>query len=279
MDLLLNELSLEGQYSSIEDFIESALRSALKVIKDISSFDDILLFLKTKDVFEAKITENDTITNLLSCPPSLYRDEIRKFKVMIDKLVLEPYWEDSISQTAKSYSWNNEDILGTSLAEACERDKLVFSFLQSRFEDPFLEVYRNRKLVKIENILRGGELLEYLWKQKCITFEKYITTRFVGGKLNFTKFINNSVFSNIQIQYQKLYIDTFRKFEELNWIDIGRNDGLRYKSFNGILSGYNGSEHLMKFRASQGIRCHGYRNGENFFVLHLEVDHRLSNNG
>ncbi len=277
MELLLNELSFEGQYSSIDQFASTALRSAISVLNDLASFGELLL--KTRDVFSAQITTDNTFSDILSTPPSLFRDEIRKFKIALQTLALEPYWEDSISQYADSYTWNDEDILGSALAESCERDKIVMSFLQSRFEDPVLEVYRNHELVEIVNILRGGELLEYLWGNSLITFEKYVTTRFVGGKLNFTKFIDNTVLDAVQFNEQKLYIDTFRKFEAMSWIDIGRNDGLEYKPFTGSLPGFNGTQNLSKFRASQKIRCHGYREGDQFYVLHLEVDHRLSDNG
>ena len=51
MEILLNELSLEGQYSSLESFVSTALISTLKVFKEISGFGHLML--KKEDIFNA----------------------------------------------------------------------------------------------------------------------------------------------------------------------------------------------------------------------------------
>lgn len=278
MELLLNELSLEGQYSSVENFVSTALTSTLKVLKELSSFGQLLL--KKQDIYKSKITVHKTFHDVLKSPLPHQRDEIRKFKNAIVTLTTEPFWDETIKQDADStYTWNNEDIWGSSLAESTARDRAVLSFLNSRFEDKKLEVLKDDGSIIINNICKRDDLTELLWSKGEILFGEYVINHFYNGKLNFGKMIDQDNFLNIEPMEQKLFLDTFRKFEILPWNQIIKDKGLNYKAFNNSLPGYSGSHSLDKFRASRLIRCHGYRKGDTFFVLLLEIDHNLSDNG
>lgn len=86
-------------------------------------------------------------------------------------------------------------------------------------------------------------------------------------------------FSGIQTQEQELFIDTFRKIEELTWGQVYTDRGLNYKEFHGVISESFRDKKTYKFRASQKIRCHGYRENDLFIVIGFEVDHRISDRG
>ena len=279
MELLLNELTFEGQFTSKEDFIQTALANLNEILHELEGFGHILL--KKQDVMYTKITKSETLSDLMLSPPSIYKNEIRRFSLSLLKLANEPFWEDSMLQDPDiAYIWKSEDIWGSSLAESCERDKVVLSIQNSRFEEPILSVFRQNERIEIANILKPKELLEYLWTKNLISFGEYVKNRFSTGKLDFSKFIDDRNFQVIQSSEQFLFIDAFRKFNELSWEEIGRDGGFQYKDFNGTLSGFSSQNiNLKKFRASQKIRCHGYRDGKRFYVLFLEVDHNLSDNG
>lgn len=277
MEILLNELSLEGQYISIEDFVSTALTPMLKVLKEIDSLKQLLL--KSDDIFNNFITKEINFGELISKPLSIHRDEMRKLKRSIDKLSTEPFWNNTMKQTDSSYIWNEENIWGTSLAEAAERDKTVVSFLNSRFEDKNFEIIKDSDPIRITNITEKGDLPETLWQQDKIDFGQFVTSKFIDGKLNFSSFIDMNNFMSIDKKEQSLFLDTFRKFEELEWNQILKDQGLNYKPFHDSIPGYSGTHPLKKFRASRLIRCHGYRDSDTFFVLMLEVDHSLSDKG
>lgn len=278
MEILLNELSLKGQYSSVQDFIDSTLKTILSIFKEIK--DSGQLLLKKEDFFKSKITTNKSINDLFHDPAFKMNDEVRSLKSKIVELTQEPYWENSLKQDADTmYTFEGKEIWGSSLAEACERDKVVSSFVNSDFESPTLEVSKNDLKVTINNLTERGQLRELLWSERKISFGDYILSRYQLGKLNFSVFIDRNNFDEIQQCDQSLFLDAFRKFEDLTWSQIEVDDGFKYKSFSGTLKGYTGPKNLYKFRTSQKYRCHGYREEEQFFVLYLEVDHRLSDRG
>jgi hypothetical protein len=86
-------------------------------------------------------------------------------------------------------------------------------------------------------------------------------------------------FSRIQSAEQSLFVDTFRKFEELTWDQIHDDKGLDYKEYHGIIGTCYRDIKIYKFRASQKFRCHGYREKDSFVVIGFETDHKLSDRG
>ncbi len=86
-------------------------------------------------------------------------------------------------------------------------------------------------------------------------------------------------FSTVQSAEQDLFIDTFRKFEALTWEQIRTDKGLNYKEYHGIFDTSCRDIKTYKFRASQKIRCHGYRENDLFIVIGFETDHKLSDRG
>ncbi|MFS2887921.1 hypothetical protein AAH095_13845 [Phocaeicola vulgatus] len=61
---------------------------------------------------------------------------------------------------------------------------------------------------------------------------RYITIRFSGGKLDFSLINDTLGFSLIDGENQNEFIDSFRKFEELDWNAIATDNGLDYKPYN-----------------------------------------------
>ena len=65
-----------------------------------------------------------------------------------------------------------------------------------------------------------------------LPLEKYITTRFSGGKLDLSLIDDTHGFSLIDNENQNEFIDSFRKFEELNRNAIATDKGLDSKTYN-----------------------------------------------
>lgn len=275
MEILFNELSLTGQFDSLDDFTKNALLPFIVILKEIQNFSTLLL--KKSDVWERMVTPDNNLHSVLVCRTS---DEARRFKSAVATLTREPFWDfDSKQDEATVYLLNGNDIKGSSPAEACERDQIVVSFISSATSCNPLHILRNDLNIPLINLTSSGILPDLLWNQKKITFESYVKIRFTGERFDFSRVEKNMGFSDIQTQEQDLFIDTFRKVEKLTWNQIYSDDGLKYKEYHGQLSESFRGKNTYKFRASQKIRCHGYRENNLFVVIGFEVDHGVSDRG
>jgi hypothetical protein len=278
MQVLFNELSLLGQFPDQDTFIKKGLIPFIGVLKEIRDFSTLLL--KKSDVWEKMITPTCTLYSLLINNQLRKFDEVRRFKSAIADLTKEPFWDlDSKQNPDSTYFLDGNCIWGSSPAEACERDKIIVSFLSSSSSSDPLEVIRNGIKIPLFNLTCSGKLTEILWINNQISFEAYLKMRFSKGKLDFTRVEEKLGFSNVQVAEQFTFIDTFRKFEALTWNQILSDQGLDYKAYNNIISERYQNIKTYKFRVSEKMRCHGYREMDSFVVLGFENDHKLSDHG
>jgi len=278
MDVLFNELSLAGQFSNEENFLRCGLFPIINVLKEMQGFS--IQLLKKKDVWNEKVSPTSNLHSVMVSNNFRKSDEIRRFKTAIASLCKDPYWDDDIKQNANStYFFNGNDIWGSSPAEASERDKVIVSFGSSLASANPVSIIRNGTNLPLVNLTLRGTLTEHLWESGQISFESYLKSRFSGGKLDFSMVCEKMGFQGIQTAEQALFVDTFRKFEELTWNQIYTDIGIDFKEYHGNLDQRYHHRKTHKFRASQKIRCHGYRENDSFIVIGFEIDHQLSDQG
>jgi hypothetical protein len=278
MQILFNELSLIGQFSDQDAFVKKGLLSFVGVLKEMQGFSKLLL--KKSDIWNNKITPANTLHSFLINNEFRKSDEVRRLKSAIVGLTREPFWDlDSKQNSTSTYFFDGVDIRGSSPAEACERDKVVVSFVSSPTSLDPLNILWDGVNVPLLNLTHSGKLTEFLWERNLIPFESYLNVRFSGGKLDFSRVNKKMGFSVIQSSEQSLFIDTFRKFEALTWDQIHMDKGLDYKEYHENISmNYHGIK-TYKFRVSQKFRCHGFRKRDSFIVIGFETDHKLSDRG
>ena len=93
MEILLNELSLSGQYASREIFVEEILPSLIEVLDEVQKLSKATIY-KSQKFFSSKVTKTDTIHDILVGKLSRQYPSIRKIKKQIhSSLFAEPYWE------------------------------------------------------------------------------------------------------------------------------------------------------------------------------------------
>ena len=239
MEILVNELSLSGQFDTIEHFMEAGLRPFVKTLNDVD-FQSNLLY-KKYDFFQAKITSSHIIYEVLTGNISRQYDETRKFKSLLMKLLDNPYWENNSKQSANSvYTYSGNNICGSSLSEATERDRIVISFSHNDFIFSKLSVYKNDNEIEVDNLFERGHFPHVAYLRNYIAF------------------------------------DAFRKFSELSWQQIFMDDALDYKEYHNKKHFKNIGEKIFKFRISQKYRCFGYVSDSVFFVLKFDLEHKLS---
>jgi hypothetical protein len=277
MKMLFNELSLCGQFKDPIDFLCSGVKPFLVIFKEMEKLSVELL--KKSDTWNRNVTDTCTLHNIL-ISPIRKSDELLRLKLAISKLEKEPFWDNNSLQSYDvSYSLsNNFDVAGSSIAEACHRDKAIISFLLSPVSANPLFVFKDDSRITLCNFIKFGELTERLWQRREISFSQYLQSLFSKSKLNFSKVDLKYGFDTIQSNEQTAFIGTFKKFQTMSWDDIYKDIGLDYKQYKGSLGQCHSSK-TYKFRVSEGMRCHGSRNGDQFVVIGFERDHKLSDKG
>ena len=183
MDILINELSLDGQYSTVNEFLSEGLSAFINVLDEISITNHILL--KKYDFYRTRITKKINFHDILVGNISREYDQIRKFKRKLAMLIEEPYWENDKKQSDDdTYLFDNVKINDSSLAESCERDRVVVSFLHSKFKTLKIPVLKNQDEVEVDNLYNRFHFLELRQSRNELTFEDYVRQKFKGTKLN-----------------------------------------------------------------------------------------------
>ncbi len=184
MEVLINELSLDGQFSDENDFLEKSLY-ILEVLKLMKKFD--FIHLKKEDFCESKISNKLTFFNLLKIRDSKYKlelDTIRVFKRFFSPLYGEPYWNETQKHNLNDiYLYNLQNINNSSLAESCERDRVVLSFKHNDFLSENLKVQRNEEDIDIYNIFEKNLFLDFLIFNSQIDLINYFNFRFKNLEL------------------------------------------------------------------------------------------------
>ncbi|MDL2312813.1 hypothetical protein LJC68_08055 [Bacteroidales bacterium OttesenSCG-928-B11] len=156
MEILLNELSLSGQFVSEDDFVKQGLTPFVTLISTIKEHPGNII-LKRQDFWQSKVTARETIHDIFVGKSSRINDEIRKSKTLLAALINEPFWENMRRHNAPdAYEINGTDIFDSSIAEACERDRVIVSFIHTDFSSTNLSVLKNKKKLQIDNLFNSG---------------------------------------------------------------------------------------------------------------------------
>lgn len=274
MEIIINELSLSGQFNNKDDFLDN-LKKILPIIQLIENLR--LVLLKNHLFFSSQITPNEKLNEILYSQDS----RVRRIKSYLSKLANDPpYWEYTQKHSCQhdTYTYNSIDICNRSLAEASQRDKLILSFKHDDYDNEKLQIKKNDNNIDIVNILSKDILLDSLYKNNTINALVFCKHKFSNSNLNFEKLEENYGFNQLNNIQIKAFIGAFNVFSALSWTDINNSDGLEYKSYHG--DWFRGNyPTIHKFRASNKYRCFGYRKEDIFYILRFEINHKVSDGG
>lgn len=269
----MNELSLTGQFKDEDDFFNH-FDSILEIIKLI----ELLKFSIAKEYmfFDVAITYKYKLGDFLR----LRTDRAKRMKRFLAKLAQNPpYWNDIQKHDCSdnSYIFKERDVCSTSLAESCERDKVILSFRHEEFLDTQIKVEKNSDKIELYNLICKDGFLDFLLKSSIIEAKTYCQEKFKNSNLDFSLLKNKDGFGLLETTQQvDEFIDAFIEFSTMSWENIISSDGLQYKKYNGKEFK---NQNIYKFRITQKYRCFGYREDNIFFVLKFEIDHKMSDNG
>jgi hypothetical protein len=146
MDILVNELSLTGQFHTTEQFLDTLLpvSTILKTIKE----NEDELYIK-KDLWSRPVTAALSLDRILKTKKD---DIITRFKSLLQHTL---FWEDNQKHSPKTvYIYNGIKVCGYSLSETCERDKIVVSFIHPEFSASQIVVTKNKTAITIDNLFQ-----------------------------------------------------------------------------------------------------------------------------
>lgn len=284
--IYLNELSLAGQFKDMEGFLDASI-PLMKCLKLIQKHQGKIY--KQSTFYKRTITRSGKTLNDLR---GVYGDKARKLKsLLLGTTDSPPFWDTEENRTqdqAADYICNGEKVGETSIAEAAENQAMLLSFLHSEYEDRNLKVLKNGKLLaSVASAVNPAYLAEELWKNRQIIIKEFLCVKYDGTRLNFTKLDEEYGLEQFEAVELKECLEAFQRFvSHDNWNDILTDRSLCYKKYSPSekeKDWFNRTEYrdyaIDKFRCGNPKRCFGYRENDVFYVLRMERDHSISDNG
>lgn len=287
--IYVNELSLDGQYKSIEEFVVKnkpfifSLNWLQKQGWDIC---------KKSTLYEAPITLEDNMFDLRNWKGSSVRGErdlLLKYKrILLAAEDNPPFWDaDGVKHVGEYYLFDR-DISNSSVAEACEHSKLVLSFGNDVYEDQNLVVDKNhQEMVDVASITSIRFLAQILYENSLLTINEYIKLYYKNTRLNFSKMEEEYGLQRLEKQEIEDCRKSFERFvSHLSWQELNTDRSLNFKEYspasdkdNWFKNSKYKDKSIYKFRCGNPKRCYGYREEQQFYVLRIERSHKISDKG
>ena len=184
MEILINELSLHGQFATIDEFVNIAVKPLILLLQQYDPDRDVIL--KKYDLWSANVTATVTLQQVFKGSYSRINDEIRSSKAQLANLIDNPFWEDTRKHNAPdTYQHNTISVIDTSLAESCERERIVMSFVSSQFNSSTLIVKKNSTDISIDNLIDHNHLFALVRARRLVVdFSLSDTSRFKKTHFN-----------------------------------------------------------------------------------------------
>lgn len=294
MEYVLNELSLSGQYTDREHFATSGMKPLLGVIKTLFSF-GVSDILKKSTFYDSEVTDTLKLHELTK---SRMSPVVLAVCSQLSRMQGEPFWDVKSSQETgiryfrqrlgEDEATVDEDVTATGVAEAYARKGCLISFRDGGYDRAKEQVRREDEPGYVEpaltNLHDKDETERFLFESGQIDYQGYIKSRYCG-KLVYDELSANHGLNLVNIANFRQFFASFKDFEEYSWQQIITSDGFDYKEFKNnkntrsYFSPDLWAKGIHKFRVSQEIRCFGYREGEKFHLLRIDLDHVLSDKG
>lgn len=290
MEYLINELSLTGQCEDGCEFIEIVLPDFMAVMRDIRNLDSTLHIFKKTDLFNSCVTSDLTLFDLIFSTNYRASDILKKFKSQLAGLVNNgPYWDENPKQDY-AITYNRTDtrqrinVSGSSVAEAYVRGASLVSFKNSDYKVYIVNVTDGEQDKEVINFYEEGQVVSHLHNAGQLSHDIYIRNAF-QNKLNFDEISCKNGLNLVSDENFNIFEAAFKKFETLTWDQIIVDDALDYKEFHknrntrDFFKKEQWDKTIRKFRVNNKIRCFGYQSKNKFYVLRIDLDHRLSDLG
>lgn len=241
MDVVINDFSLDGQFSNEEEFIDSLYENILPMLKNLDKVNATIL--RSYYSYESKVTNSKTLNDLLITKGN---PEITKLKGQLQKMFFdEPYWEDSLRSVKEIYDCEyTEKKSQFCLAEALERSVPILSFKHDKFSESTVKINKNKQLHYINNLFNNEVMLQILRENNVITHLNYIILKYnmyesFGLKDDKNFFMELVDDSKLSLDDQGYIISDMEKL--IKFLAEGENPGDLSKTIDGKLKEFRTS--------------------------------------
>lgn len=288
--ILLNEKSLEGQFESLDAFLDTlpVMNRNFKVLQEQE-----IELQKHSMFFQCHITKEYTLLDLRNNKGIVKpqeRDKVKQWKRLLCSLANDPPYWNLETESREQCIWNGKDITDSSLAEAARRNTMVLSFKHTDFSDKDLKIQTENQIKNVKSCVTTGYLVDSLYQRNEISIVFWLKEKHRTGRLSleYLDMRTGSVVS-LEKEEQEELSKALDRFDEAgSWEGISHDRFFNYKPYRPASKEDDWFAHtvfrdeaIMKFRCGQHskLRCFGYRKDDRFYMLRVERDHKVSDKG
>lgn len=200
MELVLNDFSLNGQFCSIEDFLDN-LKDDIVPLLDfcVSRNWD---FYKTPMAYDLKITDEITLYDSIN-GKSTY-PELQLFISNLSNIMDEPYYNEDVALTSNLSAEYTIDLgfgFPNCFLEASRRTACLISFKHNNFADKYICIEKNKIKEQIKNAVNLEMFSEHLIETKT-------------EKFTFVDFLKSSKY-DLQVKFADFSVGEFLSSEDM----------------------------------------------------------------
>lgn len=207
MEIILNDLSLDGQFRNFEEFevyFENILKNILKIIAEKK-----IPLYKMADLLQREVMPGITLHETLRCRTNIATATI--FKQRISQIMGNPYLEENIQTLEEvEYEYPVEIEKPNCFTEAIERKSPMLSFPQEKYEADIFECKKSGNSIMLPNIKDVKQLLECYLPEALEDIE-YILSNYPFSKKVVLAKINNRCYTAQALLENGLLVEDVQK--------------------------------------------------------------------
>lgn len=164
MDVILNDYSLDNQFSDIDDFINSIKETTIPLFIFLENLSKErghnYELLKSQNSYECKVFQNKTLQDMFK--HSANKSAVQKLLVSLS-ICKKPFWEDNPKTDIKnSILLDGIDEIPNCITEAFYRNICLISFYKSQYTSNNISFQINKKKVNAINAVSKQQFIESL---------------------------------------------------------------------------------------------------------------------
>ena len=273
MEAILNDYSIDGQFQTVDEFVDSLFEYTLPLLDCLSKY-KIELIKSYTTTYERKITYEYTLYDLLTKVSFSGFPETQKLKILLSQMSDQPYWEENVKTDCQAvYLCETISDFGKNancITEALERDKLLVSFVNERHNYKHLNIYKNGIKYDVSNVWNDILATEYLMCRDVISISELLQYRSIDDSIVFISNANKEYYSDLNVNNQLSLADKKRIVEDfILLLDSKRNGQPTLKRL--VKSIEHQSIRYYEFRTtlsnSQEFRIYFYKKSGKWFFL------------
>lgn len=158
MDLVVNDYSLDGQFTSVEDFLDSLVEYTIPLLKIISATG--MELYKSHNTYCRSVTKDKRLEHIIRDLKGVAEITVLR-QYLVQLYCDEPFWNDSSKSSVQVKYKNIGDDYPNCLSETYARSGVLMSFKNDNFLADDIYGNSNNKNVVINNAFNSNQFLKH----------------------------------------------------------------------------------------------------------------------